>query len=128
MAKRLDIVATGADTIVGAGVKIKGDLNSDGDIIIDGTVTGDIKAGGSVSLGVNAIVKANVSARSASVAGQLKGNITATDTTVVLATGKVTGNIKTDNIAVELGGIVIGTISMPPTHSLEEPEDHNEQE
>lgn len=113
MAKRQDLLGvSGADTVIGTGVILKGDLQSDGDIVIDGQVNGTIKTTGTVTLTVNASVKADVAAQSTTVIGELKGNIKSDDMTTLRSTGRLIGNIETTTLEVEAGALFVGASKM----------------
>jgi cytoskeletal protein CcmA (bactofilin family) len=123
MPRRSDIISNDIDTVIGAGVRVRGVLSSDGDISIDGHMTGEIKAAGSVSLGVNSIIKANVTARDVRVGGQLRGDITATGETSITETGKVVGNISCSSLQITPGAVFIGQSTMTETEVTELPDE-----
>jgi cytoskeletal protein CcmA (bactofilin family) len=113
MAKKHDLLGVaGADTVIGTGVKLRGNLVTEGDILIDGTLTGNVKSRGNLDIGVNAHVTGDVSAESITVAGQLDGNIRATGDTTIAETGQVTGDIATGRLHIDMGAIFIGTSKM----------------
>ena len=122
MARRDDVLGTsGAETIIGAGVKVVGDLTSEGDIHIDGTYTGEIEANGDVTLGINAKVKGNIAARNVSVAGTLKGNIVAEGEAALRDSGHINGDITCISLNVEHGGVFVGRSRMQAAPTLEKP-------
>lgn len=117
MARQDDVLGVmGADSIIGSGVVAVGNLSSEGDVIIDGTLTGDVKAAGDVTLGANAIVKGKIVGRNVTVAGVLDGNITADGEAVIRETGRVVGDISALSLAITSGGIFLGRSRMevPP--------------
>lgn len=120
MARKDDILGLSAETIIGPNVKVKGDLNGDGDLIIDGIFKGDIKTTGSVSINVNAVVKADVQAANVLIAGQLQGNVRAEGETYIKETGRLKGNVHTNTFAIASGGIFIGSSTM---HQVEAPDE-----
>jgi cytoskeletal protein CcmA (bactofilin family) len=107
----------GAETIIGSGVIVRGNLTSESDIIIDGALTGHIKANGDVTVGVNARIKADIEATNVTVGGSVVGNITASGQASIRETGNVEGDIKATGLAISSGGIFIGRSLMeqPPT-------------
>jgi cytoskeletal protein CcmA (bactofilin family) len=120
MARKPDALGVAAtETIIGAGVKLKGNLAADGDMMIDGLISGTIKSRGNITIGVNAIIKADIEAASITVLGQVDGNLTASHETSIRETGRVKGNIATGTLAIAAGAIFAGTSSMtktqPPT-------------
>jgi cytoskeletal protein CcmA (bactofilin family) len=122
----------GAETVIGTGVSVTGDLVSESDISVDGSLIGSINTSGDVTVGVNAQIKGNITATNVTVAGTLKGNITATGEASVRETGHISGDIKATGLAVSSGGIFIGRslMSEPPTLQAksEVQTDHPDQE
>lgn len=109
----------GADTVIGTGVEVHGDLASESDIIVDGILVGAIKAGGNVTLGVNSVVKGNIEATNVTVSGQLQGNVAATDELTIRETGQLKGDIKVGGLTVMSGAIFIGRSVMQAAPQLD---------
>jgi cytoskeletal protein CcmA (bactofilin family) len=114
----------GAETVIGTGVVVHGNLRSESDISIDGTLTGEITTDGDVTIGVNARIKANIRATNVAIAGTLHGNITAGGETTIRETGHVEGDIKAGGLAIASGGIFIGRSIMETPPQL----DHDDTE
>ena len=109
MARRDDALGmTGADTVIGAGVQVEGNLTSEADIVIDGRLKGEIKASGNVTIGVNAEVQAPVEASAVTIAGHLRGEVRATGDVTITATGNLNGDITAAGLAIESGGVFNG--------------------
>jgi len=103
------IVASGvAETIVGTSVKLKGNLKSDGDITIDGSVNGEVKTKGLVNIGPNANIIANVKAKKITVAGTIQGNVEATERLTITETGRVYGDITANILSIAPGAVFSG--------------------
>jgi cytoskeletal protein CcmA (bactofilin family) len=116
----VNVTEGAAETIVGTSVKLKGNLKSDGDVIIDGVVTGEVKTKGSVKIGQNANIIANVKAKSVSVAGAVQGNVEATDRLEITETGKVLGDISANVLSIAPGAVFSGKSMMVEVHKEEE--------
>ena len=113
----------GAETVIGTGVTVHGNLTSESDIVIDGNLDGQIKTAGNVTLGINAVVKANVQAANVTIAGSLKGNINAEGETTILETGHVDGDIHSIGLAISSGGVFSGrSIMEAPPRLGQDPE------
>lgn len=104
---------TGNETMIGTGVRVKGNLSSEHDIVIDGSLTGNVKTKATITIGVNAHVTGNLTARDVGVAGQLHGDAKAANQTAIAETGRVIGNITSTHLAIAHGGIFVGTSIMP---------------
>lgn len=119
MAKAPHLVAmVGSDTVIGTGVQVEGALGSAGDITVDGTVQGDVTAGGNITIGVNGEVKGHLSGINIVVAGHVTGNITASGETHLTETCKLKGNITTQLIAIDFGANFLGSIHMQEQQRL----------
>lgn len=114
----------GAQTIVGTSVKLKGNLKSDHDIIIDGIVSGEVRTKGSVVIGKNANILANIKARNVSVAGIVQGNVEVADRLEISESGKVIGDIAASVLSIAAGAVFSGKSVMTDSHRevTEEPE------
>lgn len=101
-----------AETIVGHSVKIEGDLVSEGDIKIDGMVAGKVKTLQNLFVGPTAKIEADVEAGTATVAGDIHGNLKVKDLLVILQTGRLAGDIDCGKLAIEEGAVFTGKCSM----------------
>jgi cytoskeletal protein CcmA (bactofilin family) len=112
----------GAETIIGSGVKLTGNLASESDITVDGLLEGSITTTGDVTIGINANIKGNVEGTNVIVAGSLKGNVTASGEASIRETGHVQGDIRASGLAISSGGIFIGRSLMSPPPTLQDPD------
>ncbi|OIO46764.1 MAG: hypothetical protein AUJ28_02050 [Parcubacteria group bacterium CG1_02_37_51] len=104
-----------ADTVIGASVKVEGDFNSDHDIIIEGSVSGNVKTKNNLKIGKNSKVKAEISAKNAFIAGTVTGNVVVQDKLHVTSDAEIKGNITASLIMVELGAKLNGQCRITPT-------------
>lgn len=96
----------GAPSIISANLHIVGDLNTDGEIQVDGTVDGDVKSN-SLTIGTNATVNGEITADSVIVRGAVNGRIKA-ETVHLTESAKVNGDIWHQSLAVESGAHLEG--------------------
>lgn len=101
-----------AETVVGPSVKIQGDLNSEGNIRIEGSVTGKVNTTQSVHIGEAAVITADMHAGNAIVAGQVQGNIKVTGNLILQSTARVNGDIACGILRVEDGALFSGKCNM----------------
>ncbi|MEM7226763.1 MAG: polymer-forming cytoskeletal protein [Pseudomonadota bacterium] len=95
-------------SVIGADLKITGNLESAGDIQIDGQVEGDIH-GRSVTVGEGADVKGAIIADNARVCGTLSGQVRASSVTIA-KTAKATGDIIHKTLSIEAGAFLEGQV------------------
>lgn len=69
-------VSNAATSLIGAGTVITGDIQSDGDLRIDGVLHGNISSGGKVIIGANGNVEGDIEANHADVLGKVSGKLT----------------------------------------------------
>ena len=103
---------TSGETVIAQGVRVEGEFRSSGDVVIDGELNGSLETASSLHVGESAVIKAEVSAKSAVIAGTVIGNILATDSLELLASSHVSGDIQTGRISIAAGAVVNGRISM----------------
>lgn len=102
----------GAETVVGPSVKIQGDLNSEGNIKIEGQVNGKINTSQSVYAGQASKITADILAGNAIIAGEVMGNIKVSGNLVLQSTAKIKGDVTCAILRVEDGAIFSGKCSM----------------
>lgn len=100
------------DTVIGREMEIKGMVTAKGVIRIDGKIEGHIVNQGDVVVGEGAVIIADVKARHVTVAGEIKGNITAEGKLEIINTGKVFGNIQVQSLVIGEGAVFKGKSEM----------------
>lgn len=65
----------GGTTLIGAGTTLKGDINSNNDLRIDGTVVGKITCSAKIVIGTSGVVEGDISGNHADIVGKVTGNI-----------------------------------------------------
>lgn len=111
------------ETIIAQGVKVEGDFHSDGDVVIDGEVSGTVATEKFLRIGETARIKADVKAASAVIAGEVQGNVFVGEMLELLATSRVKGDVTTGRISIAAGAQVNGRLSMDGSNKEEESED-----
>ncbi|MCK5170570.1 MAG: polymer-forming cytoskeletal protein, partial [Bacteroidales bacterium] len=95
MAKYNETETTPTINMIGAGTEITGDVNSNGDIRIDGTLTGNLKTAGKVVIGETGKVNGEVDCKNSEVLGEVHGKIKVSELLSLKATAKIFGDIIT---------------------------------
>jgi cytoskeletal protein CcmA (bactofilin family) len=103
-----------AGTLIAHGVRVEGDFSSQGDVQIEGEVHGAVKITGRLSAGPQAMLKADVSAERAKIAGTVEGNVSVVTHLELTSTARVNGDIVCETIAVESGATLNGKVMIGP--------------
>jgi cytoskeletal protein CcmA (bactofilin family) len=103
---------TAAETVVGPSVKIQGDLNSEGNIRIEGGVVGKINTSQSVHIGEAAKLVADIQAGNAIIAGEIQGNVRVSGNLILQGSARIAGDISCGILRVEDGAQFTGKCSM----------------
>ena len=107
--------ADSISTFLGPDASVEGVLIFQGTIRLDGTIKGKItSSGGTVIVGEQAVVDAEITVGTAIVMGKLNGTIDASDRIEVYPPGRITGDIQAPVIAIEEGGLFNGHCTMAP--------------
>jgi len=108
-----------AETIVSSSMRIDGELKSQGNISIDGIVSGKVHTSHDLTIGPNAQIDADLIAANAEIAGTVKGNIVAKGSVVIMETGKVIGNISCSALGIREGAYFSGACKMAEPKATE---------
>lgn len=100
------------ETVVGPSVHVEGDFASEGDIIVKGTVSGNVKTSRELRVEPGAKIFASVHSGSAIISGEVQGNVTTSGKLEIMATAIVAGDIKCDVLAVAAGARIHGKVQM----------------
>jgi len=96
--------------IIGKAAHVRGRISGEGNLRIDGSVSGEVALKGQLVVGDGAEVTADVQAGSVVVEGTLEGDIAATDAVAIRATARVSGAIRGASVSIEEGASVSGKI------------------
>lgn len=106
-------VTSKAAACVTQGIKIKGELSGSEDLFIDGQIDGSVSFPNSiVTVGPNAKVKAEITAREVVVRGRVEGKISGSEKIQVWNSARINGDMKSERIAVEEGAELHGTMEV----------------
>jgi cytoskeletal protein CcmA (bactofilin family) len=99
-------------TLVGAGTSLKGDINSNSDLRIDGTIIGNVSSTAKIVIGASGIVEGDVSGNQADIVGKVSGNIKTKDLLQLRGDCIVNGNVYAGKLQVEPTAIFNGQCHM----------------
>jgi cytoskeletal protein CcmA (bactofilin family) len=88
-------------TLISSGTTLKGDISSNSDLRIDGTVIGNIHSAAKIIIGSSGIVEGDISGNQADVTGKVSGNVRAKELLQLRGESVVTGNLYAGKLQVE---------------------------
>jgi cytoskeletal protein CcmA (bactofilin family) len=97
---------------IGDGTSIHGDINSNGDIRIDGSIVGTVNCKGKLILGPSGSVQGDIICANAEISGSVKGNVQVNELLNLKASANVNGEIATGKLSIEPGANFSGTCVM----------------
>lgn len=101
-----------ADTIIGKGIVIDGEISGDAPVTIEGTVKGRIQLEAAVQVAEGGLVEADVESNEVEVSGNVTGNIVASERVELRPEGKMVGDIRSPRILIADGASFKGHIDM----------------
>jgi cytoskeletal protein CcmA (bactofilin family) len=98
--------------LIGNGTIIKGDIESAGDIRIDGTVIGIVRSSGKIVLGQTGLVEGEMECQQADISGSIKAKLKVDGLTSMKASAVFEGELVTAKLAIEVGAQFSGKCEM----------------
>jgi cytoskeletal protein CcmA (bactofilin family) len=104
--------ASNSLSVIGAGMVIRGDVDTAGVVKVEGTVEGHVIAGTQVLVAKGGTVKGDIETREAVIGGDVAGAVNSSERVEVQAGATVQGDITTRRILVAEGAMLNGQIRM----------------
>jgi cytoskeletal protein CcmA (bactofilin family) len=101
--------------LISNGTDITGDIRSNGDIRIDGTLKGNLNTKGKVVIGTTGKVTGEVICKNSEVSGVVEGKISVGQLLNLKASSKILGDISTSKLSIEPGARFTGNCKMSDT-------------
>ena len=99
-------------SIISAGMKITGDVETLGVLKVDGEINGSVTGARQVLLGRGGAVRGNIVAGEVVIGGHVEGSVTAAERLELQASATVSGDIETRSIVVLEGARINGLVRM----------------
>lgn len=110
--KRVADEISNSSNTIGKGTFLEGNVETYGNIRIEGKVTGNVKSKSKVALGPSSQVHGNIVSQNADIEGEVKGKMDVAELLVLKATAVIHGDISTGKLVVEPGAVFNGTCKM----------------
>lgn len=100
--------------VLNSDVAVVGILRFTDDLLVDGTVEGEITSEGELTVGANAVIQAGaqnkvaVRTKSAIIQGRVNGDVVVTDRVELTSTAELVGDVTASKISIQEGAVFIG--------------------
>lgn len=101
--------------VVAKNTSIVGDIISEGDFRIDGSLEGTIKTNGRVIIGIEGSVKGKIESTNSDIEGKFSGELMVQETLTIKATAHISGDVIIGKLSVEPGATFNATCAMKGT-------------
>ena len=91
------------DSVLGPSTHVHGQVQGQGSLLIEGSVSGDVSVAGTLALSPGASLEGNVSAHSADVSGIVSGDIVTEGPIAIRAGATVRGELRGSEVSIEPG-------------------------
>jgi len=101
-------------TLISSGTILRGDVKSENDLRIDGTIHGHVRSSAKIIVGPSGFVEGNIEGANADITGKVKGNITVKELLQLREKCNVEGNINATKLQIDPTAVFNGKCQMGP--------------
>ena len=94
-------ISSSSATLISAGTVLKGDIISETDLRIDGTIKGNIRCSSKIIIGSTGFVEGNIEGAQADITGKVQGNITVKEILQLRGESNVIGNLSATKLQID---------------------------
>lgn len=105
-------------TFIAEGCHVTGDVETRGALVVSGSVRGDGKIGGTLSMAAKARWEGDVRAKQAVIAGEIVGRIVIEEKLEIGSSAVVRGQVAARSIAIAEGAVVDGEVTVTSGQSV----------
>jgi cytoskeletal protein CcmA (bactofilin family) len=101
-----------ASSMIAQGVVLEGNLDTAGNLRIEGSVKGNVRCKAKIAIGESSVIEGNLFAQNAEIAGKIIGHLEVSELLTLRATAIVEGDILANKIIMENGAVFNGQCKM----------------
>ncbi len=106
---------------IASGTTIVGDIKTNGSLRLDGELIGTIESAEKVVIGKTGKVKGKIYCKNIDISGEMEGELKVEGLSAFSKTSRITGDVKTGQLAIEAGALFTGTCDMQSNKELKTP-------
>ncbi|MEN7546508.1 polymer-forming cytoskeletal protein [Rapidithrix thailandica] len=110
--KEEEVQMSNSSNIIGKGTIITGDIETFGNIRIDGKLNGNVKSKSKVAIGKSSVIVGNIISQNAEIEGEVNGKLEISDVLVLHPTAQINGDIYTGKLVIQSGAKFNGNCKM----------------
>ena len=119
ISSKTETPVTGADyCTLSVGTSVQGEINTDSNIRIDGTVNGPVTSKGRVVIGEKGNIVGNLTCATTDVSGSVTGNVSVKGELLVRKSASLSGDLHCLSITIEMGASFNGNCTMNRTETV----------
>jgi cytoskeletal protein CcmA (bactofilin family) len=99
-------------TFVAKGCAVTGDVETDGPLVVCGSVRGDGRVGGALNMAVGSQWEGEIHAQAAVIAGRITGRLVVAGKVEVAATAVLRADVVASSIAIAKGAVIEGEVTV----------------
>jgi cytoskeletal protein CcmA (bactofilin family) len=100
----------GREAIIGRTTRVRGRVSGDGDLVIEGSIEGDITVRGDLTLAEGGRATSTIEATSVTLRGELDGDVRASGGVQIEAGARVRGDMHAESVSIEEGAEFVGRL------------------
>ncbi len=97
-------------TLIAQHTVLRGDIETQGALLVNGTVLGNARVGGEIAIASGAHWEGNIRARRAVISGEVSGDVSVDEKLEIGASARIRGRVAAQLIAIARGALVEGEI------------------
>ncbi|HYK56748.1 MAG TPA: polymer-forming cytoskeletal protein [Flavisolibacter sp.] len=99
-------------TLISEGTLLQGDVKSENDLRVDGTIQGNVISSAKVVIGPNGLIEGNIHGKQADITGKVIGNIAVQEVLQLRGQCNVKGNINAGTLQIDPSAVFNGQCQM----------------
>ena len=111
MGKQIETNINSINILV-SNTQVRGEIISEGDFRIDGTLIGNISIKGKLVVGTSGKIEGNITCQNADLSGTVVGNVVVEELLNLQASSRVEGDVSIGKLSIESGAVFSGKCEM----------------